>query len=136
MDNSRYYTSVTAYDYSLFTNSGSAAKALPKKKTVIEMPKRKAALRHSVPGIFSIIMVAVFILSMICAEIYLRAEITSVRAKTATIEKEIKELDSRETALQIQLEQKISYTNLEEEAKALGMQKPRRDQIVYLEADE
>lgn len=135
MDNSRYYTSVTAYDYSLFTARESTAKALPKKKPVIQMPARKTALRHSVSGMFSIIMVAVFILSMICAEIYLRAEITSVRAQTTSIQDEIKELDSRETALQIQLEQKISYSNLEEEAKALGMQKPRRDQIVYLAAE-
>lgn len=136
MDNSRYYTSVTAYDYSLFTTRESTAKALPKKQPVIKMPVKKAALNHSVSGVFSIIMVAVFILSMICVEIYLRAEITSVRSQTVAVQNEIKELDSRQTALQIQLEQKISYTNLEEQAKAMGMQKPRRDQIVYLEAEE
>lgn len=136
MDNSRYYTSVTAYDYSLFTARESTARPLPKKQPVIKMPRRKTAPRYSVSGVFSILMVAVFILSMICAEIYLRAEITSVRAQTVSVEKEIKELDSRETALQIQLEQKISYSNLEEQAKALGMQKPRRDQIVYLAAEE
>ncbi len=136
MDNSRYYTSVTAYDYSLFTTRESTAKALPKKQPGIKMPAKKAALNHSVSGVFSIIMVAVFILSMICVEIYLRAEITSVRSQTVAVQNEIKELDSRQTALQIQLEQKISYTNLEEQAKAMGMQKPRRDQIVYLEAEE
>ncbi|MBQ7288484.1 MAG: hypothetical protein IJW78_02035 [Clostridia bacterium] len=136
MDNSRYYTSVTAYDYSLFTARESTAKALPKKKPVIKIPVKNKALRHSVSGVFSIIMVAVFMLSMICAEIYLRAEITSVRSQTAAVQNEIKELDSRETALQIQLEQKISYSNLEDEAKEMGMQKPRRDQIVYLPAEE
>ena len=136
MDNSRYYTSVAAYDYSLFTARESTAKTLPKRQPVIKMPAKKKALSNSVSGIFSIIMVAVFMLSMICVEIYLRAEITSVRAQTAVVQKEIKELDSRQTALQIELEQKISYTNLQEQAQALGMQKPRRDQIVYLEAEE
>lgn len=136
MDNSRYYTSVTAYDYSLFAAKESTARALPKKQPVIKMPAKKAALNHAVSGVFSIVMIAVFILSMICAEIYLRAEITSVRAQTHAVQNELKELNGRETALQMQLEQKISYSNLEEEAKALGMQKPRRDQIVYLEPTE
>lgn len=136
MDNSRYYTSVAAYDYSLFTSKESTAKTLPKKQTVIKMPTKKRTLNHAVSGVFSIIMVATFILSMICIEMYLRAEITSVRSQTVAVQNEIKELDSRQTALQIELEQKISYTNLEMQAKEMGMQKPRRDQIVYLQAEE
>lgn len=136
MDNSRYYTSLSTYDYSLFTTKESTARKLPSDNPVIKMPEKKTALQNSVSGVFSIILVAAFILSMICAEMYLRAEITEVHSKTHTIQKEINELESRETALEIQLEQRISYTNLEQKAMELGMMKPRRDQIVYIKTVE
>ncbi len=138
MDNSRYYTSVASYDYSLFESDGSAARDIrrtERRAEIRKMPIRKQSRKPKKSRVAATVFAVVFLFAIISAEIYLRAEITGVKEETDETIKVIRELDSRETGLEMQIEQRTAYENLREKAEELGLQKPERDQIIYLEPD-
>ncbi len=147
MNNQKYYNGVSSYDFSLFTSRESTARKLPEyteprsrqRDGLIEIPElREGSTRASRrrPRVFPVVLLALFVLLLVAVEIYLRAEITGLKSETAAVQKEISALDSRETGLQMEFEQKISYGSLEEAAGELGMGKPGRDQVIYLEPEE
>ena len=120
MDNLKYFEDGLAYDFSLF------AQPEPKKKSnIIEIPaQRSARAKHRsraagfMAGKASAVLVAVFIVAMLAAGIFLRSQITEVDGQLARIN--------------FELEQKVSYKNLETSAKELGMKKMDKSQIVYV----
>lgn len=131
MNNTKYYNDNLAYDFDLF---------LPKNKNdddkiIRTRPQKKRASKRAAKAINNKIasFAAVgFVLCGIFAGIFMRARITEVTRDIATTKTEITKLESKSTELYVQLENKISYKNIEEAAKALGMKKMDSNQVVYI----
>ncbi|HHW46565.1 MAG TPA: hypothetical protein GXX17_06615 [Clostridiales bacterium] len=133
MDNTKYYTGSLAYDFDLF---------LPREKKknqdsakIVRMPKANSRTRTlAVPvaqKVGSVLTVA-FILAMVFMQLYLRVQINEINDQIHKKKAAVEELISEETRLQMELERKISYKNLEEAAEALGMRKKERSQVTYI----
>ena len=137
MNNSSYYNDSLAYDFEMF---------MPKKKEqeaeIIKLPsskaKRKARARATkrVSTTLSAVLLGAFFVSVICANIALRVEISEVNSKIHEAKEELAALCGEETRLDIEFESIISYTNLEEAAKAIGMKKMSKNQIVYIRVND
>ena len=58
-----------------------------------------------------------------------------MRSEINELNEEIVELESESTRLSVEMERKISVTNLEEAAEALGMQKCEKSQVTYIQTN-
>ena len=132
MDNSRYYNDSLAYDFDMF---------LPKQKQekakIVKMPrKKKTAARSSASAVVAervkSFAIVGFILAVLCANIFLRVRITEVNADISAIKTELTELESEQTRLNTEFENRISYENIEQAAAQLGMKKMDKSQVVYI----
>lgn len=139
MNNLKYYQDGLAYDFSLFAPAQKEEERKGKKNNITYIPndeKRKARLRKAavsrVSGKVTAILVTVFVLAMLSGNILLRSQINETEHKIAVIEDEINVAESNLASINFELEQKISYKNLEEAAIALGMRKLDKNQIVYV----
>ena len=137
MDNIKYYNDSLAYDFEIFM-----PKTAPKRNindNIVVMPKvtqkskarRRAAARTLSPSVAAI-MGAVFVLAALCGNIALRIRINEVNSEINDMKAYVAELDSEKTALEMEYEKRISYSNLEAEAVALGMKKPSKDDVTYI----
>ena len=139
MNNFKYYTDSLAHDYSMFMPK---EREEQKKADVIKHPnaKRKSAQKtktvaRSVSSMISLVAMCTFVVAIVCANIYMRAEVTCVQSQINDAKSEISELDSEQTRLNCEIERQISYKNLEQAAEQLGMQKKERSQIVYIKTN-
>ena len=134
MNNAKYYNDSLAYDFELF---------MPKtqhspRAEIVKMPKKKVnraarrQARREVSKTASIIMIGLFLVSMILAGIALRVEISEVNSEIIKAKHELAALSGEETRIDMEFEQMMSYKNIEEAAKALGMRKMDKSQIVYI----
>lgn len=134
MDNLKYYNDSFAYDYDIF------APRAPKTAEILEYPenkvKTKAKAKNKVDAtlVFKA-TIAVLVLAAVCGSLFLRAEISSLEAKINDVNKEIIALDSEITRVEVEMERKISYANLEEAATELGMQKCEKSQVTYIKTN-
>ncbi len=132
MDNLKYYSDSLAHDFGMFM-----PKEKPQEKPqekIIPMPKNesKSKAKTSIKGkVFTWVLTA-FIVIAFFANIFLRAEISTVGSKLGAAEVVGHQLKSEETRLNVALEKKTSTGNLEKQAKELGMQKPDKTQIHYI----
>ena len=136
MDNLKYYNDSFAYDFKRFETA-------PKKKAEIhdypvgdsrisaEAQSERAARALLVRNI----VIAVIIVITVFASLFLRAEISSMRRDINQIKSEIVELESENTRLSVEMEKKISITNLEAAAIELGMQKCEKSQVTYIQTN-
>ena len=112
MNNLKYYNDSLAYDFDMFAPK---EKQTPRDNIVV-MPNRnsktgrKAARRLS-PTVTAI-MCVVFVLAGLCGNIALRIKINEVNSQINDYKAQITELDSEKTALEVELQRKISYMNL------------------------
>lgn len=134
MNNLKYFEDGLAYDFSLF-----AAPAEKQKENIIKIPqqrraesKRRSHAAGLLAGKASAVLVAVFIVAMLAAGIFLRSQITEVEQQLNKVDSLIDEADGQLARINFELEQKVSYKNLEASAKALGMKKIDKSQIVYI----
>lgn len=137
MNNSRYYNDSLAYDFEMF---------MPKKKEteteIIKMPSKRAKSKartraaRNVSRTLSIILLGAFVVAFVCANIALRVEISEANSKIHEAKTTLAALSGEETRLDIKFESIISYTNLEEAAKAIGMKKMSKHQIVYIRVND
>ena len=141
MDNIKYYNDSLAYDFEMF-----APKKAPERKkydNIVVMPKkakkakvrRRAAVHALSPSVIAI-MCAVFVLAALCGNIALRIKINEVNSQINDVKASISELDSEKTALEMELEKRISFSNLEVEAVAMGMKKPSKDDVTYIRVND
>lgn len=139
MNNTKYYNDSLAYDFELFMPR---AKQEESRAQIVRMPKQKSnkasrrRARKQVSRTTSIIMVGVLLVTLICANIALRVEISEVSADTVKAKKELSALSGEETRLNMQLENLVSYKNIEEAALAMGMRKMDKSQIVYIRVND
>ncbi len=136
INNSKYYNDSLAYDFELF---------MPKEKkqpaTVVKMPdkkikKAKAKAKKRISSIASIMALATFMVGIICVNIALRVEISEVNSDIVEAKARYAAVSGEETRLNVEFQRMVSYGNLEEAAKELGMRKTDKDQIVYIETND
>lgn len=138
MNNMKYFRGSIAYDYDMFLPSEKS------KNNVVDMPVRgkaqqkkqqKAAAAAGAKRLGEKLaagLICVFIIGALCMNIYFRVEISETSSSITRLKAEIEELKSEETRLMVEVDRKSSYDNLELAAEELGMQKPQKDQMVYI----
>lgn len=141
MNNLKYYEDGLAYDFSMFAPAQEAAPT--RKGKIIDIPEeqKKRAIRRKkaasgLSGKISVILVTLFILGALSGNVFLRSQITETEYKIAQTEKEIVLAESKLASTKFEMEQKLSYSNLEEAATALGMRKLSKSQVVYIKINE
>jgi cell division protein FtsL len=139
MNNLKYYNDSLAYDFDMFMPS--EARKAKKEDNIIKLaapkPKKKTrrAIRAASVSAFTV-MLAVFMLSALCGNLFLRLQINEVNSKINDMKSQINELDSEKTALEMEFERRISYSNIELEATELGMKKMSKDQVQYIRVND
>lgn len=137
MDNLRYYNDSFAYDYDRFITVEK-----PKKAEILEHPNKKiSSKKNNKASLGSYyfarnLAIAFLVLAAVCCSLYLRAEISSIKSQINAVNAEIKELESESVRLDVEIERKVSITNLEKEAIALGMQKCEKSQVTYIRTNQ
>ena len=138
MNNLKYYNDSLAYDFDMFMPS--KQKKSKNEDNIIKLaPKSKKRTRRAVRTLsvsaFTV-MAAVFMLSALCGNLFLRLQINEVNSKINDVKSQIGELDSEKTALEMEFERRISYSNIELEATELGMKKMSKDQVEYIRVND
>jgi len=138
MDNLKYYNDSLAYDFNMFMprekEEASRDNIVRLPNTEIKRKTKKQARRLSVSAFA--VMGCIFILAGLCGNIFLRLQINEVNSKINSVKHEIEELESEKTSLEVELERKISYNNIELEATEMGMQKKDKSQVKYIRINE
>ena len=81
-------------------------------------------------------MCAIVVLAGLCGNIALRLKINEVNSNINDIKSEINELESQKTALEVEMERVVSYSNIELEAAEIGMQKMDKSQVKYIRVND
>ncbi len=140
MNNLKYYEDSLAYDFSMFAPAEKKApkkgKITPIPETTIKRARRNRRAASKLSGKVTAILVTVFVLGMLSGNIYLRSQITETEYEISKLDAEISRADSRLADINFEIEQKLSYNNLEDAAKELGMKKMDKTQIVYLRTNQ
>ena len=137
MNNIKYYNDSLAYDFAMFAPK--PARATKEKDNIVVMPsfrknqaKRRRAATKAISAPALIVMTAIIVLAGLCGNIALRLKINEVNAEISDVKAVIAELDSEKTELEVEMQRRISFANLELEATELGMTKPEKDNVVYI----
>lgn len=135
MDNLKYYNDSFAYNYDIF------APRVAKKAEILEYPekKKKTRVKANVKVNTELVtkcVIAVLVFAAVCGSLFLRAEISALESKLNSVNNEIVALDSELTRVEVEMERKITYGNLEQAAAELGMQKCEKSQVTYVKINE
>ena len=141
MNNMKYYNESLAYDFEMFApktaktpNSRDNIVVMPKANTSSKSRKKTAAKAVSAPAM--VILTAVIVLSGLCGNIALRLKINEVNTQINEVKAAIAEAQSEKAELEVEMQRRISYANLEHEAAKLGMKKPEKDNVVYIRVND
>lgn len=142
MNNLKYYNDSLAYDFERFMPRTNKV-APEKKENIVAMPKthavtkrrHRAATKALTSSAFAI-MATTFILAALCGNIALRLQINEVNTQINDMKASLNELDSERTSLEVEMQRRISYSNVEFEATQMGMQKLSKDQVVYIRVND
>lgn len=141
MNNMKYYNDSLAYDFEMFMPK--TAETQKTRDNIVVMPKtaersrkRTRAAARSLTSPALLIMTAVFILAGLCGNIALRIKINEVNSEINGVKSAITELDSEKTSLEVELQRRISYSNLELEATQLGMRKMEKSNVKYIRVND
>ena len=134
MNNMKYYNDSLAYDFEMFMPK--TREETRERDNIVVMPrtaertkKRRRAAAKSLSSPAAFIMAATFILAGLCGNIMMRIKINEVRAA-------ITELDSEKTSLEVEMQRRISFANLELEATQLGMRKMEKSNVKYIRVND
>ena len=140
MNNIKYYNVSLAYDFEMFMPKTVETE---KRDNIVVMPKtaersrkRTRAAAKSLSSPMLLIMTAVFILAGLCGNIALRIKINEVNSEINEVKSSITELDSEKTSLEVEMQRRISYSNLELEATQLGMRKMEKSNVKYIRVND
>ncbi len=128
------YRDNTAYDFEMFT---------PKKK-VVELPESRPVKKRSSASLkktaaqpasrsrLLAVGAVVATLLLIVAQLHCQLKNSEVVDQIYQTEKSIETLQSENTRLQVALDGKVSFSNMESTAKSMGMQKITVAQMEYV----
>ena len=141
MDNMKYYNDSLAYDFEMFMpktaeNQNTRDNIVVMPKTAERSKRRTRAAARSLTSPALLIMTAVFILAGLCGNIALRIKINEVNSEINGVKSAITELDSEKTSLEVEIQRRISYSNLELEATQLGMRKMEKSNVKYIRVND
>lgn len=109
------------YDYSYFEEKKAEIREVPKSK-----PQEKPA------SIGKILLVMVFVAASLSLLLYAKAVQTELNDDLETTKKMVAQAESENARLQVELEKKLSLTNLERQARALDMGEMQQRQVNYV----
>ena len=139
MDNLKYYNDSLAYDFEMFMPRVAEP---AKKDNIVKLPQSKQqryaknrAVKRVSASAFAV-MTTVFVLAAMCGNIFLRLQINEVNSQINDVRAQIAEVDSEKTELEMEMQRRISYSNLELEAVQLGMKKPEKENVVYIRVND
>lgn len=137
MNNLKYYNDSLAYDFDMFMpkTSQNTRDNIVVMPSVKKKQQRRTAAKALSPAV-SAIMCVVFVLAGLCGNIALRLKINEVNSEINDVKAMIAELDSEKTSLEVELQRRISYSNLEVEATRLGMKKPTKENVKYIRVND
>lgn len=139
MDNLKYYNDSLAYDFEMFMPRSAEP---VRRDNIVKMPQTKHQKRAKKGAVKRVsasalaVLTTVFVLAALCGNIFLRLQINEVNSKINVVKTEINELESQKTALEVELERVISYSNIELEAAEIGMQKMDKSQVKYIRVND
>lgn len=141
MDNVKYYNDSLAYDFEMFMPKPQVRQQ--EKDNIIKLPgsqakqraRRNVAARKLSVSAFAV-MVSVIVLAALCGNIFLRLQINEVNSEINNMKSQINAVDSEKTSLEMELERRISYSNIELEATEMGMQKKDKSQVKYIRVND
>ena len=141
MNNMKYYNDSLAYDFDRFMSS--AAPERKREDNIVRLPsvdkkaknRKKAATKRLSAPAFAV-MVTVFLVATLCGNILMRLQINEVNSQINDVKAEINELQSQKTSLEVELERRLSYSNIEVEAAQLGMHKMDKSQVKYIRVND
>lgn len=141
MDNVKYYNDSLAYDFDMFMPKPTVRQ--DEKDNIIRIhnanvkhrQRRKVATRRLSVSAFAV-MVSVIILAALCGNIFLRIRINEVNSEINGIKSQINATHSEKTGLEMKMEERISYSNIEIEAVEMGMQKKDKSQVKYIRVND
>lgn len=141
MNNMKYYNDSLAYDFEMFMpktaeNQNTRDNIVVMPKTAERSKRRTRAAARSLTSPALLIMTAVFILAGLCGNIALRIKINEVNSEINGVKSAITELDSEKTSLEVEVQRRISYSNLELEATQLGMRKMEKSNVKYIRVND
>ena len=141
MNNMKYYNDSLAYDFEMFMpktaeNQNTRDNIVVMPKTAERSKRRTRAAARSLTSPALLIMTAVFILAGLCGNIALRIKINEVNSEINDVKAAITELDSEKTGLEVEMQRRISYANLELEATQLGMRKMEKSNVTYIRVND
>lgn len=112
-----------------------------RRATVTPLPVKRSRTRekaHSKAGArigvrtAAVVSVFIFFVGAWSFNLFTRAQISDVKDQIIACEESLKSLESENVSIEMQLENKVSYDNLETEAGKLGMVKRSDSQIKYI----
>lgn len=155
MSSNRYYVDSLAYDFDMF---------LPKEKredNIVEFDKSKKqnpqqkkqpqslsasadanqkaqarSVKTAVSRKLSVVAIVLFFMAIFCGQIFLRVQITETSTQIAKTQTLLNNAKSENVSLEMEMENCISYKNLEQSAEELGMQKIEKYQVNYIVVNE
>ena len=139
MNNLKYYNDSLAYDFEMFAPK--TAERSKSRDNIVVMPdraskKRTRSATKAVSAPAMLILTAVLVLAGLCGNIALRLQINEVNSQINSVRAQIAEVDSEKTELEMEMQRRISYSNLELEAVQLGMKKPEKENVVYIRVND
>lgn len=139
MDNLKYYNDSLAYDFNMFMPR--EKKREEARDNIVKLPRpkvrrrRKAAVRQLSVSAYAV-LVSFVVLAALCGNIFLRLRINEVNSEISEIKSQINIADSEQTSLEMELERRISYSNIEIEATEMGMKKVDKNQVKYIRVND
>ena len=141
MNNMKYYNDSLAYDFEMFMPK--TREETRERDNIVVMPrtaertkKRRRAAAKSLSSPAAFIMAATFILAGLCGNIMMRIKINEVNSEISEVKAAITELDSEKTSLEVEVQRRISFANLELEATQLGMRKMEKSNVKYIRVND
>ena len=112
-----------------------------RKARIIDLPDQTRARearqqQNTALGRVCSFLVTGMILFMLCATLYTRSEIARLNDQISESKHRYEALRNDEVRLNMELESRISYTNIEQAAKEMGMKKKDYRQVIYLQLEE
>lgn len=141
MNNLKYYNNNLAYDYELFLPREKREEQIPTTpaaEKIVNMPemtgKAGALRRHrqAVRQKLFAITATVLLVGLLCANIVMQVQVNETKSQINAAQTELDRLMSEETRLEMEMERLLSYKNIEQAAKELGMQKKEKSQVTYI----
>ncbi|MBR6547912.1 MAG: hypothetical protein IKT68_00055 [Clostridia bacterium] len=119
------YRDSTAYDFERFA---------PKKKEVVELSVERRATKSATSsrGWLVTAVGVIVVLLLVAAQLNCLLQTSETSDEITQIKKNIEVLKSENTRMQVELEGKVSFTNMETAAKEMGMKKITVAQTEYI----